>query len=153
MSEQSSQAMPAGTTAITSVVVHQWQCDHFGHLNVRNYAAMFDDALFVFWAKNGFAHGGGVAPVTADLRISFRAEVLVGAVLSIRARVSRIGSKSATLTLDMLDEPTLELRATCEVVEVFFNTERRESCAIPELLKERLGSLQRAEELELRNQT
>jgi 2-(1,2-epoxy-1,2-dihydrophenyl)acetyl-CoA isomerase len=32
---------------LTSIVAHAWHCDHFGHLNVRHYAAAFDDALFM----------------------------------------------------------------------------------------------------------
>ena len=30
-------------------VIHQWTCDHLGHMNVRYYAHIFDDAGFHFW--------------------------------------------------------------------------------------------------------
>ena len=62
-------------------VVHLWQCDHLGHLNVRYYAHFFDDAGFHFWtgiprAKDSMkAHniGGVVARTTNDFVAEARA--------------------------------------------------------------------------------
>ena len=34
-------------------VAHPWLCDALGHLNTRNYHAMYDDALFVLLAIIG----------------------------------------------------------------------------------------------------
>ena len=39
----------AGWFETHRAVVHQWQCDHLGHMNVRYYAHIFDDAGFHFW--------------------------------------------------------------------------------------------------------
>lgn len=40
---------------VSAFLAHRWQCDHFGHLNARYYAAAFDDAVFVFWDGNGIS--------------------------------------------------------------------------------------------------
>lgn len=133
--------MTADTQALTSAVVHQWQCDHFGHLNVRHYAAIFDDSIFIFWGRHGLSRDDGIAPVTAEFKISFHAEILVGSVVTVRSRVLRIGSKSVALALEMVDELTRELRATCEIVEVFFSLKDRESRPIPGAMRERLVAL------------
>lgn len=34
-------------------VVFPWQCDHFGHMNVRWYAHHFDDGGFHLWTMAG----------------------------------------------------------------------------------------------------
>ena len=34
-------------------VVFPWQCDHYGHLNVRYYTHFFDDAGFQIWSLIG----------------------------------------------------------------------------------------------------
>lgn len=61
---------------LTGFVVHSWMCDHFGHLNVRHYAAAFDDAALSFWARMGHRHMPGLAmPVTAESKIMFHREV------------------------------------------------------------------------------
>ena len=35
-------------------VVFPWHCDQFGHMNVRWYAHIFDDAAFHIWPLLGF---------------------------------------------------------------------------------------------------
>lgn len=131
--------MENGSQELTRIVVHQWQCDHLGHMNVRHYAASFDDAIFIFWSEHRSTADDGVVPVTAEIRIGFRAEVMAGTIAKIRSRVDRVGSKSVTLLLEMVDAGTGQLLATCEVVEVFFNTQSRQSQQIPEAVRRSLS--------------
>lgn len=130
MTGQASETKPAWF--LTSAVVHQWQCDHFGHLNVRNYAGIVDDALFIFWSRVGFVHGAGHAPVTAELKLTFLHEVSAGAILDAFAEVKRIGTKSVTIAISLRDATSGEAMAASESVEVFFDTAHRRSMPIPE---------------------
>lgn len=123
---------------LSSTVVHQWHCDHLGHLNVRNYAAIFDDAIFVFWNRFGIRRDDKVVPVTAELKIGFRREALAGAVVDVRYRVARVGTKSVAIVFELATAPEGETLASCDVVEVFFNSETRTSAAIPDAVRERL---------------
>src|SRR5262245_36705108 len=127
---------------LSSMVVHQWQCDHFGHLNVRHYGAAFDDAVFIFWQRLGAeipALGApGSRPVTAEVKTSFVSEAMPGTIARVNGRVLRVGNKSATLGLEMTDERTGRRLASCEVVEVFFDMQARQSRPIPEALRARL---------------
>ena len=116
---------------LSSAVVHRWHCDHLGHLNVRNYAAFFDDAVFVFWSRFGIGRGDQIVPVTAELKIAFRQEVPAGSVVDILCRVGRVGGKSVAVTFDMVEAGGGEMLASCQVVEVFFDLESRSSTAIP----------------------
>ena len=121
---------------------HQWQCDHFGHVNTRSYAAAFDDAIFVFWSRLGVRANGSSIPVTAEMKTAFRSEASAGTVFDIRGRVMRVGTKSVTLRLEMSDAgPDGELLSTCDVVEVFLDPTARSSAAIPEDVRSRLVAI------------
>lgn len=50
-------------------VVHPWHCDDMGHMNVRHYAAMFDDASFHLL---GIIAGDGRGLGWADIRLRNR---------------------------------------------------------------------------------
>ena len=126
-------------TALCTYVVHQWNCDHFGHLNVRHYAAAFDDAIFIFWGVIGNRPAeGGPFPVSAEVKIGFRHEALAGTIATISASVTKVGTKSVGLRFDMVDRGDGRLLALCDVVEVFIDPATRESCAIPAVLREAL---------------
>ena len=128
----------SGEREITSFVAHTWFCDHFGHLNVRHYAAAFDDATFVFWSGIGFRPGpDSPMPVTLEVKTSFRQETQVGSVVRIAAQVSKVGTKSVGLTFTMRDAGG-DVLALCEVVEVFMDPQSRRSCPIPAALREAL---------------
>lgn len=130
---------------LTSIVAHAWHCDHFGHLNVRHYAAAFDDALFIFWARLGLptpVQGQpATIPVTASTRTDFRAEIGVGTVAALYGRPLTVGGKSVTLAFDLRDEASGTVFATCEVVEVFFDMQARDSRPIPDSLRAALAAL------------
>jgi len=116
-------------------VVHQWQCDHLGHLNVRYYAHFFDDAGFHFWtgiphAKEIMAaHHIGV--VVARTTNDFLKEARAGELLVIRSALTRLGTKSLTYTQRLTNAETGDLLATQEAVEVIFDPARRKAAAMP----------------------
>ncbi|PRY86072.1 acyl-CoA thioesterase [Donghicola tyrosinivorans] len=119
---------------VLTAVFHNWHCDHFGHVNVRHYAAAFDDAIFAFWSAMGTAKAG-IVPVTAQQTTTFTSEVKAGDVVEITATLTRLGGKSATVQLAMQDAASQTLRATCEVVEVFFDMDTRQSAPMPEAVR------------------
>jgi acyl-CoA thioester hydrolase len=133
------------TLPLGSIVAHQWQCDHFGHLNVRHYAAAFDDAIFILWKRLGLTFPvlgtPGTMPVTAEIKATFASETVAGTIGNVHGRVLRVGSKSVVLGLEMTEEGSGRLFASCEAVEVFFDMQARVSCRIPEDLRSRLLEL------------
>lgn len=126
---------------VLTAVFHNWHCDHFGHANVRHYAAAFDDAVFAFWSMMG-ADKSGIVPVTAKQTTTFSSEVQAGDVVKITATITRIGGKSATVQLAMQDAASQALRATCEVVEVFFDMDTRQSAQMPQDVRTALEARQ-----------
>ncbi|SIT39803.1 conserved hypothetical protein [Paraburkholderia ribeironis] len=130
---------------LSSIVAHQWQCDHFGHLNGRHYAAAFDDALFIFWKRLGLtvpaSGSAGTIPVTVEIKMSFASETVAGTIANVHGKVLRVGSKSVTFRLELTEEGGGRLLASCEAVEVFFDMQARVSSHIPEELRSRVVEL------------
>lgn len=133
--------MPGGLD-LTAQVFHQWQCDHYGHVNTRAYAAAFDDAIFAFWSRTRDPSAGSAIPVTAEMKTAFVSEAAAGTVFAVRGSVVRVGTRSVTLRLEMSAvEPAGRLLASCDVVEVFFDPVERRSAAIPDGLRAHLTAL------------
>ncbi len=121
-------------------VVHLWQCDHLGHLNVRYYAHFFDDAGFHFWtgiprAKDIMtAHGIGV--VVARTANDFVHEARAGELVIIKSALTRLGTKSLTYTQRLTNAETGALLATQDAVEVIFDPKARRAAEMPGELRE-----------------
>jgi acyl-CoA thioester hydrolase len=90
----------SGQSLVTYVgVAHPWMCDVMGHMNVRHYAAMFDDASFQLLGH--IAGAGSLADTSlgwADVRseVEYKHETKAGALLTIRSRVIKTGRSSVT---------------------------------------------------------
>lgn len=125
---------------IATGVVHPWHHDHFGHMNVRQYAPFFDDAVYHMWSRLGAPYRDmldqfGVHTVSAKATTNFIKELHAGDLVRIDGAVTRIGGKSADLKFFMRNLDTGELHATYEVVEVFFDPKTRGSTEIPAALR------------------
>ena len=75
-------------------VVHPWMCDQMGHLNVRHYAAMFDDASFQFLGRicpSEVNREAGLGWADVRCEIDYKHETPVGTLLTITSEVVRVG--------------------------------------------------------------
>ncbi|MBB5702173.1 acyl-CoA thioester hydrolase [Ochrobactrum daejeonense] len=116
-------------------VAHPWMCDVMGHMNVRHYAAMFDDASFQL-----LGHIAGKIPDAgfgwADMRSTteYKREVQAGDLLTIRSHVVKIGRSSLTFRQTMVGSLDGELRAVNETTTVHFDQVARRSMPLePEM--------------------
>ena len=120
-------------------VVHQWMCDHFGHLNVRFYAQLFDDSGFALWPMAGVGNGVferlGVHTVVARTETDFKQELLPGRMIVIRSRFDRIGAKSIHYVQELHDAEHGTLHAQQRAIEVFFDPGTRLSCPVPDEIR------------------
>ncbi|RZO51886.1 MAG: acyl-CoA thioesterase [Sandaracinaceae bacterium] len=120
-------------------VVHPWMCDHYGHMNVRFYAHLFDDASFVLWPKVGVTASvlerTNLHTVVARTETDFRRELVAGAVVRIVGRFDRVGTKSVAYTQELRDLSTDHVHAVQRAVEVFFDPETRESKPVPATIR------------------
>ena len=121
------------------VAVLPWNCDQFGHMNVRYYAHHFDDASFTIWSIMGVRMNEyldkGVHTVVAKTETNFIKETKAGETLLLKGGFTRVGTKSVTMHFRMFDSDTLELCATYESIEVFFDAQTRKAREIPAEIK------------------
>jgi acyl-CoA thioester hydrolase len=120
-------------------VVHQWQCDHLGHLNVRYYAHFFDDAGFHFWTgipeAQTIMKAHNIGVVVARTTNDFLHEARAGELVVIRSALTRLGSKSLTYTQRLSNAEDDTLLATQDAVEVIFDPAARKATEMPAPLR------------------
>lgn len=126
-------------------VVMPAQCDIYGHLNVRNYAAFFDDAGWHFPAMAGVKlaeiRARGLGTVMATLTIEFHHEIRAGELALIKGAITRVGTKSFSHEMRLYEADSMTHCATQKSVEVCFDTAKREGVALPEDVKAKLQAI------------
>jgi len=130
---------------LTRSVVMPALCDIYGHLNVRHYAAFFDDAGWHLPAMAGLSldeiRARGLGTVVATLTIDFHHEIRAGQLVLIRGAVTRVGTKSFAHELRLYEADSMTHCATQKTVEVCFDTAKRAAAPLPEDLRAKLASL------------
>ncbi|WDZ81011.1 acyl-CoA thioesterase (plasmid) [Ensifer adhaerens] len=112
-------------------VAHPWMCDTMGHMNVRHYAAMFDDASFQL-----LGHIAGVETESgrgwADVRseVEYKHETKAGALITIRSRVIKLGRSSVTFEQVMSGTLDGVVHAVNRTTTVRFDLEARAAIAL-----------------------
>ena len=126
-------------------IVMPAQCDIYGHMNVRYYAALFDEAA---WHIPGFAglslaeiQSRGLGTVVATLAIDFLHEIRAGQLVLIKGAVTRVGNKSFSHEMRLYASDTMTHCATQKTVEVCFDTKARKGVALPEEVRTKLAAI------------
>ncbi|WP_421913334.1 acyl-CoA thioesterase [Mesorhizobium sp.] len=125
-------------------VTHPWMCDRMGHLNVRHYAAMFDDASFqilghIAGQDDNQATEAGWADVRTE--IDYRHETKAGALITIHSHVVKIGRTS--ITFEQVMSGTLDgmVHAVSRTTSVRFDLAARASVPLDDARRERASAL------------
>jgi len=126
-------------------VVMPAQCDVYGHLNVRNYAAFFDDAGWHVPSLAGLKlaelRAQGLGTVMATLTIEFHNEIRIGELVLIKGAITRVGTKSFAHEMRLYEADSMTHCATQKSVEVCFDTKQRQGVALPEDIREKLKAV------------
>jgi len=118
-------------------VVHPWMCDTMGHLNVRHYVAMFDDASFQLLGR--VADPRAMPTLGwADVRmeIDYLHETAVGTLVTVRTMVVKVGRSSLTYLHEMRDTLDGVLHARMRTVTVRFDLQARSKTDIEAAARE-----------------
>ena len=117
-------------------------CDVYGHMNVRHYAAFFDDAGWHMLGKAGVSladlHAQGLGSVVATLTIDFRHELKAGQLTMVKGAFTRVGDKSFAYEMQLFEAESLTHCATQKTVEVCFDTRERRSAQLPADVRSRI---------------
>ncbi|ESW82112.1 MULTISPECIES: acyl-CoA thioesterase [unclassified Mesorhizobium] len=127
-------------------VVHPWMCDAMGHLNVRHYVAMFDDASFQLLGRIAAPN---LTPTLgwADVRmeIDYAHETAVGTLVTIRSVVEKVGKSSLTYLHEMRGTLDDVLHARMRTVTVRFDLQARSKIEIEGKARQASANLPRGE--------
>jgi acyl-CoA thioester hydrolase len=126
-------------------IVMPAQCDVYGHMNVRHYAACFDDAGWHFPRMADLSleeiRARGLGTVVATLTIDFHHEIRAGQLVLIKGAVTRVGTKSFSHEMRLYEADSMTHCATQKTVEVCFDTRARKGVPLPEDVKAKLGRI------------
>jgi acyl-CoA thioester hydrolase len=121
--------------------VYPWECDHMGHMNVRWYAAKFDEACWQLLASLALTRtrferdGSGMAAL--EQRIEYKRELHAGDVVTVRSTVVEVKDKIIRMRHEMTNDVTGELAATTEIVAVHIERTIRRGRSLPADARER----------------
>ncbi|KQY43647.1 MULTISPECIES: acyl-CoA thioesterase [Rhizobium/Agrobacterium group] len=136
----------SGQSLVTYVgVAHPWMCDVMGHMNVRHYAAMFDDASFQLLGHIAGAEGlADTSRGWADVRseVEYKHETRAGALLTIHSRVIKAGRSSVTFEQVMSGSLDGVVHAVNRTVSVRFDLIERTAVALDAGMLARVETLQ-----------
>jgi acyl-CoA thioester hydrolase len=128
-------------------IVMPAHCDAYGHLNVRYYAAFFDDAAWHIPRMAGLSldeiRASGLGTVVATLAIDFLHELRAGQLLLVKGAVTRVGAKSFSHEMRLYEADSMTHCATQKTVEVCFDTRARRSAPFPDEVRDKLAQLVR----------
>ena len=126
-------------------IVMPAQCDIYGHMNVRHYAACFDDAGWHFPKMAGLSleeiRARGLGTVVATLNMEFHHEIRAGQLVLIQGALMRVGTKSFSHEMRLYEADSMTHCATQKTVEVCFDTAARKGVALPEDIKAKLQKI------------
>ena len=131
--------------SVQKSVAHPWMCDVLGHMTTRFYVGMFDDASYhflhaVFGWTGASDDQGKTAWVDVRQLIEYQAEVAAGDLLEIRAALTRIGTKSITVSYKMTNLGDNQTAATMEVIYVLFDLQKRKGLVLTDELREKASA-------------
>ena len=125
-------------------VVMPAHCDHYGHMNVRQYAAFFDDAGWHLLSRAGVSltdlRSRGLGSVVATLTIDFHHELTAGQLILITGAFTRVGARSASSEMRLYEADSMTHCATQKTVEVCFDTTARRSVPLPADVQSKLAA-------------
>jgi acyl-CoA thioester hydrolase len=124
-------------------IVMPAHCDIYGHLNVRHYAAFFDEAGWQMLAMAGVSledlRARGLGSVVATLTIDFHHELTAGQLVLVSGTFTRVGEKSFGYEMRLYAADSMTHCATQKTIEVCFDTTRRASAPLPPDIREKLA--------------
>jgi len=135
--------MPSRWHELHRTIVMPAHCDAYGHMNVRHYAAMFDEAGWHILARAGVSltdlRGRGLGSVVASLTIDFHHELTAGQLVVVTGAFTRAGGKSFAYEMRLYEADSMTHCATQKTVEVCFDTAKRASVLLPDDVRQAIA--------------
>ena len=116
-------------------IIPEHYLDVMGHMNIRYYVSLFDEAAWGFFASFGMTQtyysASRSGTFALEQHIRYLAEVHVGEQVAIHARINGRSAKRIHFIQFMINETTQKLAATFEVIASHANLETRRTSPFP----------------------
>ena len=124
-------------------IVHPWMCDSMGHLNVRHYVAMFDDASFQLLGRIAGQGDADNRLGWADVRmeIDYKHETAAGTLITVYSHIEKIGASSLTYMHEMRGTLDDGLHAQMRTITVRFDLQKRSKIELDPAARQRATEL------------
>jgi acyl-CoA thioester hydrolase len=123
-------------------VAHPWMCDAMGHMNVRHYMAMFDDASFqLLGGLSGVEKDKSLGWADVRHEVEYKHETAAGTLVTIHSHVTRVGRTSVTYRHVMTGSLEGELHAEATTTSVRFDLTARKSLELDSEIRRRAEAL------------
>jgi acyl-CoA thioester hydrolase len=136
---------PAGMVETARGVVHEWQKDHMGHINVRAYTEFFDQASWQFYAVLGLTasllRSGAVHMAAVQQNISYRKELYPGDTVFVRTGVVEMRDKVMCFRHELVNTESGAIAAVCDFTVVCLDPQARRAQPLPEAVAARARAL------------
>jgi acyl-CoA thioester hydrolase len=117
-------------------MVHEWQRDHMGHINVRAYMEFFDAACWQTYAALGLTpsllRSGALHLAAVQQNISYQKELHPGDAVTVRSGVLEIRGKVLRFRHELLNTETGDICAVCDFTVVCLDPKSRKSRPFPD---------------------
>ncbi len=115
--------------------VHQWQSDHMGHINIRAYLELFEEACWQLYAELGLTpsllRSGAVHMAAVQQNVSYQKELHAGDTVAVRTGVLELREKVLRFRHELFNTETGDVCSTCEFTVVCLDPQARRSRAFP----------------------
>lgn len=116
-------------------VVHEWQRDHMGHINVRAYVEFHDHACWQFYSMLGLTasmlRAGVVHLAAVQQNISYQKELYPGDTVVVRTGVVELREKVLRFRHELVNTESGDVCSVCEFTVVCLNPVTRRSQPFP----------------------
>jgi len=121
--------------------LHEWQRDHMGHINVRAYMEIFDQACWQLYAKLGLTasvlRGGVINLAAVQQNISYLKELYPGDTVVVNSGVIEVREKVLRFRHELSNTERGELCSVCDFTVVCLDAKQRKSRPFPPDVAER----------------
>lgn len=119
--------------------VYPWNCDHFGHMNVKFYIEKFDQANCNLFATVGltprYFRKNNMGMAALEQRILYKRELLPGDNVSIESAVLKMTNKTLHTRHKMINIESGEIAAEMNLVAAHLDMALRKACPLPDFVK------------------
>lgn len=120
--------------------LHEWQKDHMGHINIRAYMELFEQACWQFYAMLGLTatvlRAGEVHLAAVQQNIAYKKELHPGDTVFVRSGVVELKERVLRFRHELVNAESGDICADCEFTVVCLDPQARKARPFPAYVAE-----------------